>query len=88
MNVINVSKPDLTVGIGVTRSTILEASSLELVSPRIKQGSCIKDLNKPVFLGASRVVAQSDAANQVLVAPAPQSDERCAWLAAAPDRRS
>ena len=85
MNVINVSEPDLTVGIGVTRSAILEASALELICPRIQQGSCIEDLDESVVFSASSVVAQSDAANQVLVAPAPQSDEGRAWLAAAPD---
>ena len=85
MNVINVSKPNLTVGIGVTRSTVLEAAALELVSPCIKQWSRIEDFDESIFISASCIVAQPDASNQVLVPPAPQSDEGRAWLTTAPD---
>ena len=84
MNIIYVTKGDLTVLICRVWTAVLKATAFELVGASIKQGSCIKDFHKsiPIFLS---VVAKTDLTYKLFITSVSCAEEEGTRLAAPPN---
>ena len=84
MDVINVAKIDLTVGVGSVWPAVLISSTLEFIGSCIEQWACIKDFDVTRFVVLS-VIAYADGLHKILITAVPRTKKEGAWLATTPD---
>ena len=84
MNVINVAKIDLTVGVGSVWPAVLISSALEFIGSCIQQWTCIKYFDVTRFVVLS-IIAYADGLHKILITAVPRTKKKGAWLATTPD---